>query len=356
MSDDLEVFDPRTEEDEREWNRTNPSTKPVRRRLVGPPATRGGVYEKLAFGTGISPNWSLEWLERVTECEAMMKRPICGARRSRKAVRALTDDERESTPFYDVCKQAAGQQTTHLGDGRCVYHGGNSPARSMKGSLVKNQNLAWRVDAFMEDADLVDTKHAIATAWAAIDTAYDDEDITTDQALDLVSAMAKIGTLNKQHNDILAAKKITIDIHEFMAWAEHFYEIAIRHIERKDGDVAGFIGDAESFFTGTVTQVTGVRNSAFRAGSVVEVDSVAHTGVEDTGGTESETGPDLLRGEVRQATRPTVDNGDQAVPEGHGDALPQGFKIRPLDTPRLPTTGGREGSLPDGVQNSMDSD
>lgn len=69
--------------------------------------------------------------------------------------------------------------------------------------------------------------------------------------------MSKVGTLTKQHNDITASKQITIEVPEFMAWAEFFYELAIGYINEGDKNVAGFLADAQRFFDATVSLTLG---------------------------------------------------------------------------------------------------
>lgn len=329
----LEAHDQQVAEEE-ETRKQNPK----RRRKNYLPETRGGVYEVMPYGTGISPSWQPEWVEHVTEYEAIVKRPICGAHRTPGKIAELTDEEKAADRYHDLCKSPAGARTDHLGEGRCAFHGGNNAAGS-KTTLLRNQNIAWKIQALAEDPDIADTSRAIATAWAAIDASlHEDEDITPERAMQIVGAMSKIGTLNKQHNDIQSSKKLTIDIHEFMVWAEHLYEMAIKYIAGRDGNVAGFISEAESFFSGTIQSITGVSSPSVGDGGAIEAGSVARSGVEESGSAEGAPGPDLLRGEVHQAPRREVDEADSAVPEGHGASHLEGFAVRPANPPALPTS------------------
>ena len=229
---------------------------------------------------------------------------MCGARRDADSLKEqvnlgnLTYEQIDEDPVILVCKNAAGFKTDHPGEGRCVSHGGNlgrGTTKTGRFSLLSHNKLAPRVDEYFESEQLTDLRGAIGLIYASLDEALgEDGEISMEKANDIANLMSKVGTLTKQHNDITASKQITIEVPEFMAWAEFFYELAIKYIDEGDGNVAGFLGEAQAFFNATVSltlgpvvppappEAGGDSNGALGTGSGVEVVGISRTGVEDT--------------------------------------------------------------------------
>jgi hypothetical protein len=204
--------------------------------------------------------------------EEKMDRAVCGARRQSETMKNeinagnLTYEDLENDPVLLVCKSPSGFMTDHPGEGRCKEHGGNldrGTTKTGRFSLLKHNKLAPRVDEYFEREELTDLRGAIGLIYAALDEALGEEqEISMERATDIGNLMSKVGTLTKQHNDITASKQITIEVPEFMAWAEFFYELAIRYIDEGEGNVAGFLGEAQTFFNATVSLTLGPASAA----------------------------------------------------------------------------------------------
>jgi len=232
---------------------------------------------------------------------------VCGARRKSEVIKSdinngkVTYEDLEADPALLVCRSPAGLKTDHAGEGRCITHGGNlhkGTTKTGRFSLLSHNKLAPKVDAYFESEQLTDLRGAIGVIYASLDEALgEDQEISMERATEIANLMSKVGTLTKQHNDITASKQITIEVPEFIAWAEYFYELAIRYIDEGEGNVSGFLGEAQTFFNATVSLTLGPASASVLAaapaaggdsdgevgsGSGVEVAGVLRTGVEDT--------------------------------------------------------------------------
>jgi len=237
--------------------------------------------ELLPYGTDISPSWSEIWVTHVAEVERSAGYAICGSRLRETEVEQmirgerLTREESESDPLSVVCRFTAGLNTAHPGAGRCHRHGGNTDP-SAKFSLLSHSSLSPRVREFFESEALLDLRGAIGVVWAAADALMgdgeDEDDISTRMssadAASLGALMTRIGNLTKQHNEIMEKRKITIEVPEFIAWAEHFYELAIRHIMDGEKDVQAFLQEAQSYYNATVTLTVGLTPTGNRNSEV----------------------------------------------------------------------------------------
>lgn len=211
-------------------------------------------------GTILSPRWDLEHVAWVNRVEAELGFSVCGART-------------KSTTDQHPCKNRAGYLTEHPGEGRCKFHGGSNPVKSGKFSMLRHYDLNAKVNEYIETAELMDIRSAVATVWATIDTLLDaDSVITPDRAQEIVAAMGKVGTLIKQHHDITEGQKIMIEVPQFMEWAEHLYEMAIKYILAGEGDVRGFLTEAQGYYSSAVAIVTGDSPPEIGDGSGDEVE------------------------------------------------------------------------------------
>lgn len=272
---------------------------------VGKEAVVKDAYSHLLLTTP-SATWDDDWVALVMQAEEHMGRAVCGARRPSSVLKEevlkgrITYEDIDNDPLILVCKSPAGYETAHRGEGRCIEHGGNLDKGTMKTgrfSMLKHNKLAPRVDEYFDLDQLTDLRGAIGVIYASLDEAMGvDKEITLETATDIANLMSKVGTLTKQHNDITASKQITIEVPEFIAWAEFFYELAIKYIDEGDGNVAGFLGEAQSFFNATVSLTLGPAtvdvptapsargDGSGEVGAVggVEVVGLPRTGVEDT--------------------------------------------------------------------------
>ena len=271
------------------------------------------------LGVAISKYWDDEWIEKVVAMETQLGKKICGGR---------SGPEDES-----VCKKPAGGETNHPGEGRCKWHGGNMPIKSGKYSLLRHADISGRVEQFLDSTELMNIRNAVATSWAVIDTLLEEDSIITpDRAQEVLSGMSRISAMIKQHHDITEGQKIMIEVPQFMEWAEHLYELAIKYILLVGGDVRGFLGEAQHYYTSAVALVTGDSPPAIGFSDSESSEGVLRPGQPLAGGEESEAGSDLLRGEVHQASRSEVDEADSPVPEGHGPPSTRGDEVRPEDS------------------------
>ena len=203
----------------------------------------------------------------VAEVEKAAGYAICGNRLRESEVQKLikgekiTEEESVENPLVQVCKFKAGLETSHPGNGRCYRHGGNTDP-SAKFSLLSHSSLSPRVREFFESEDLLDLRGAIGLIWAGADALMGENgDVDPARVQELGSLMSRVGNLTKQHNDIMEKRKITIEVPEFIAWAEHFYELAIRYIQEGEKNVQGFLSEAESYYNATVTLKVGLSGS-----------------------------------------------------------------------------------------------
>lgn len=214
------------------------------------------------MGTIISSQrWSDEHIEALILLEEELGHSICGARTKNF----------EGRP----CRHLPGYMTPHAGEGRCRWHGGLKPIKTGKFSLLKHYDLNAKVNAFLDSSEMMDIRSAIGTIWATIDTLLEEEGvITADRAQDIVAAMGRIGTLIKQHHDITEGQKIMIEVPQFMEWAEHLYELAIKFILEGTGDVRGFLSEAQGYYSSAVAIVTGDSPPAIGDGSDHEAEEL----------------------------------------------------------------------------------
>lgn len=235
----------------------------------------------LAHGTTVAETWTENWIEKVIEVEAEQGYAICGAK---KRVDDLLDGSETITdPLALVCRNRGGTGTDHPGEGRCKHHGGSSHLGTMttgQFSLLKHNKLSSRVHDFFENEQILDMRSAIGTTWAAADAMLEDEEeITPERANQIGALMTRIANMIKQHNDIQEKRRISIEVPEFMAWSEFFYELAVEHIERSGGDVAAFLRDAQTFYDRTVTIVVGAQGGRNSLGAGDQVGPESDAGV-----------------------------------------------------------------------------
>ncbi len=216
-------------------------------------------------GVVISPYWDEEWIRKVEEMEATLNFIPCGAK----------------TNAGRPCNSRAGAGTEHYGEGRCKFHGGKTPIQHGRRSTLRHQKLGTKIQEFLSNPDLLDIRTAIVTTWAAIDTMLEEDTlITPDRAQEIVATMSRVGTMIKQHHDITEGQKIMIEVPQFMEWAEFLYELAIKHILAVGGDTRAFLSEAQQYYTGAVSIVTGNGNSApaLGPGDSVEIEELLRPG------------------------------------------------------------------------------
>lgn len=247
----------------------------------GGPITQERYGHLLPHGTLVAATWDEQWIRKVIEVEKMKGFAICGAKR-RTADLSLEDIE-AADPATLVCKRRAGWDTAHTGEGRCRTHGGNtSTANTTHGgySLIKHNKLGPRIEEFFTNEKMMDITTAIATTYAAADAMMEDEtEITAQRAMDLAAMMTRIANMIKQHNDIQEKRRISIEVPEFIAWAEYFYELSVKHILQAGGDPAPFLRDAQTFYDRTVTIVVGPQAGRNRLGAGGEISDLSDEGV-----------------------------------------------------------------------------
>lgn len=222
----------------------------------------------LPYGTTVDPGWQPDWISLVTSVERQHGVAICGAKRTGVDIDSMirsgktTPGEADADPEVWVCSHKAGLNTQHPGEGRCYMHGGNS-APEAKFALIKNTDMSRRVREYFANDDLTDLRGAIAMVWVAANAIVDgnpDEDgqLSMERSKELGSLMTRIGNLTKQHNEMIEKRKISIEVPEFIAWAEHFYELAVKYILDGKCDVEGFLKEAQSYYNATVTLAVGI--------------------------------------------------------------------------------------------------
>lgn len=221
----------------------------------------------LPYGTVVQKEWGSEWIERVQRAEKEKGKSICGARRNDADMDGLwrkgkiTEEDMEREDNW-VCTNRAGAETQHEGRGLCYRHGGNDSGGRF--SLVSSPEFSSRVHNFFEDDTLLDLRGAVSMLWVAANSITennDDGELSLNQAKELSAIMSRIGNLVKQHNEIMEKRKVSIEIPEFIAWAEHFYELAIKYILDGEKDVQGFLSEAKSYYDATVTIKVGLDGS-----------------------------------------------------------------------------------------------
>lgn len=219
----------------------------------------------LPYGTVVQDEWDSNWIETVKTVEKDVGRSICGWQRNDADMDGLIrsgklEDEDLDDPRNWVCTNRAGAETQHEGHGRCFRHGGNDTGGRF--SLISSPEFSSRVHNFFEDDTLLDLRGAVSTLWLAANSITENSEgqLSLNQAKELSAIMSRIGNLVKQHNEIMEKRKVSIEIPEFIAWAEHFYELAIKYILDGEKDVQGFLSEARSYYDATVTIKVGLDN------------------------------------------------------------------------------------------------
>lgn len=221
----------------------------------------------LPYGTLVAETWSPQWVSYVSQVERQQGYAICGSKRSEsdidRMIRAEKFDreETEHDPLLWVCTFKAGLNTAHVGEGRCHMHGGNSSPLA-KFSLIQNADFSYRVREYFEQEDLTDLRGAIAMVWAAanaiLEGVGEGETMSMERSKEVGALMTRVGNLTKQHNEIIDKRKLSIEVPEFISWAEHLYELAVKYILDGSKDVQGFLKEAQSYVNATVTLAVGI--------------------------------------------------------------------------------------------------
>lgn len=231
----------------------------------------------LPHGTNVAKRWDEDWIQLVVDAEKNAGYAICGAKRAAQDFDAEEDME---NPLLKVCKRRAGWNTDHSGEGRCISHAGNMPVKTGQFSMLKNRKISSRVEEFFENEQLTDIRTAMSINYAAMDAMLDeDEDISKDTAKLLSEMSTRAANMVKQHNDIQEKRRISIEVPEFMAWAEFFYELSVRHLQEAGGDVGAFLRDAQQFYDRTVTITVGAEARRNRLGESNEIGDLSDEGV-----------------------------------------------------------------------------
>lgn len=227
----------------------------------------------LPYGTTIPDSWADSWITQVKGREMDLGFAICGDRRTELEMDDLVERGRvdpEDTQLEEawVCTNQAGLNTTHPREGRCYRHGGNDQEDNF--SLIANSGMSQQIRQYFESEDLLDLRGAVAVIWKAVNDitdSYGDEPLSVNAAKEIGALMTRVGTLTKQHNEIMEKRKITIEVPEFILWAEHLYELAIKYILDGERDVKSFLREAESYYNATVTLKVGPTDTGDGDGS-----------------------------------------------------------------------------------------
>ncbi len=215
-------------------------------------------------GTIVARDWPEDHIDRVIQVEAELGYAICGAR-------AVGREDEDGVRW--PCRHRAGFGTEHFGEGRCKFHGGASKPKHGKYSMLRHYDLAERVGQFFDNPELMDIRTAVSTSYAALDTMLEEDAvISPERAQEIIMSMARIGTLIKQHHDITEGQKIMIEVPQFMEWSEHLYELAIKYLLAANGDVRGFLAEAQQYYSGAIAIVTGDSPPKIGDGSSDEIE------------------------------------------------------------------------------------
>jgi hypothetical protein len=94
-----------------------------------------------------------------------------------------------------VCTQPKGFGTSHVGKGRCKFHGGSTPIKHGLFSAVKRESLKEAIDRYKNDPDLVDLRYEVALLRALVE---DKIDATADNEADhaaIAQLIDRVGTM-----------------------------------------------------------------------------------------------------------------------------------------------------------------
>lgn len=111
------------------------------------------------------------------------------------------------------CKQKAGWGTDHVGIGRCKLHGGATPIRTGRYSVVHRQSLQTKIDQFAADPQAGDLRGELALMRALLqdhlDRFPDGVPLTGDDIGRLFDMIEAIGRLVERIAKILATTALT---------------------------------------------------------------------------------------------------------------------------------------------------
>jgi hypothetical protein len=119
-----------------------------------------------------------------------VKKPLCGARRKPRV------EEGEDPEGEYFCRRAAGHGTSHLGTGKCAFHGGNAPSHLIRAEKDRKKleieaaarevaRLGLPVDVDPQEA-LLQEVHRSAGAVAYLQrivSSLDDDNLTQEDSL-----------------------------------------------------------------------------------------------------------------------------------------------------------------------------
>jgi len=147
------------------------------------------------------------------------------------------------------CHNIAGKGTKHLGEGRCKFHGGNSPKylkrlENERVLMATPKGLSERAIAYLEDTELYGLGREIARLRAASETLNmiiidgETRDIESIEALTKLAAV--IGRLVAQQEEINRSRRYVVPVSKVNRWSLGIRDILERYIE--DPELLAAIG------------------------------------------------------------------------------------------------------------------
>lgn len=152
-------------------------------------------------------------------------------------------------PDGTYCRNRAGFKTSHVGTGRCVYHGGSVTGRPPSQETTVKRRISARADELVNDPNLMDMRPVIAMARAAVEVFK--EQIDQGEKIggaDFERFMLSLDTVGKQitrAEEIINKKRVTPA--ELHAFCRAMLVTAHRYISNPQ-DLRAFVQEVESYF------------------------------------------------------------------------------------------------------------
>ncbi|MFW5968953.1 MAG: hypothetical protein ACOCV2_15620 [Persicimonas sp.] len=131
----------------------------------------------------------------------------------------------------EPCQQPAGFGTDHVGEGRCKFHGGATPAKHGLYSMYSSRRLADRLEQMRKaEGELADLADDILLARAVISTQTEQADaLDAAKAKELLQLLERLSRIIARQHKIRHGEEYTVTVEE----VDQFTEVVKQTIRRE---------------------------------------------------------------------------------------------------------------------------